>query len=1634
MTDNLLESIKLIDVIPELGNLFVDITFIALAGGVQKNFNLNLNYYDSSTTIQNIYRYVSFVTNTQPHLFQLFVENYCLAFDTITWEGMTSPLQINQIDNEKEFVWDFTILTDNQIGIVDKYKTIFYERIYEIYKKNIYNSQIEIHVVYYKEFPTDFARIVQPNFYLSWIGNKIPIENPMPKITSQMIESSRDLNVNYVQDLYIEQFTWKISKAIENKYFDLFELKDSFLLNESVPYLQFIDYTGKMNIDLENSLVSIFTDFIDSKDSLLILQKWESSMKTKIKTFYHQKKTIIIRGFFENLSFIVIIHGDGEIKIEFEVPKETRYQDFILWFARLEIENNVFGNIFNQLRIWDTTDSLIFEPEKKIISFVNTYFILHNKKIYKNILKWLIRLNIFIRFAFEKKTFVPNVLLHLKYKRISNYQNNIFDAMSSFVYFEKINKDDSEELGKALYTFLKDGYDKNDEQIEELIYEWKTNYANKYIKNLKLHEGIDILFSKYGDGYKCYIVGVESIDYFIHCLFFVNNMLALYFSNKWKQIGESVPLSLQIQNKNDLSKVTRINKLVPDEFSNIGRVRGQSKTFENRFLTSPRKKITKNLTPPRAPTPRKGTGSPSTTTKDQPSRKLSEGKKLSIRILENDLLFSDNENNETMNGGARKPKVVEIAKKKKETKKSSTLNNNVNYLDADMDRLRGYRIAELKKYDPEVFSFQLKKKKGYARFCQTRSGRVPIVIPDENNFSEMSKKISRMEKIGETPKNKEDRHKEILRGDTRLFKIQPKKIIDGYALKYRDRFYICPEAWCIDCQMPLLLKDLNLRIKAPNSNEIIDFDTFVRDYYKKTKGHKVEMNIISGNCPICGKGIIKSESEKIEPNKKVLISSNVLGRQGYPGFISQSSHPQGLNMVCCFNNPLTRINPNVKKTIDGFDVYSEYQEDKEKKTKKNGKKKKKNNSENENENESEKESENESENESEKENQNKNKNKNGNENGNENKNANEIEIQNDNSQQLMKKKPNQKDKVLYIMDEKKFVHVDKYGLLPEVIDDIFNREILKTYKGISGIPFDKKNITYLQFLRKGYPWSKGMFSNLMDIVFSLIFFDKSTKSLSKSEKIELIINKFASIPNFENYFELSGDGYIANFFAGKDPENPIEEFFKYLRTSPIWHEEIILPILSIPGLIPLNEINTPLFVIFEIDQKTADQDDRENITIKLSSNKFLGNTAVFYIIKKRVIDKSSDTKQNMIEGGFNYEIIVFLNKEKNHIVREFRYFVTNEILDTTSRNKEIYQTIQNITTSFIDWVKKSFSDKFEQNRDMIEYFHNLEDITKLLKSNKDIKIGGQLIDISFRCTNILLIYRKYFIWLPIFPRKIIQTIQSTGREIRPFYFSNSEDRETIASFFQDILRTIKSLQVFENLFQTANLEFKYKPISLIQRILQSFTVQETIPQNVYITALKLNKYAFIRINRIEMSDPIIESLSFPIENHMIDNFTYDYNVIKNIKVLDEVHLGIKNIDKKEYDWNLIKYLFNKFMKKNFSPDLRKKMIEFIDYKDLKKIFLSFSRTLVWTDEPNSKSKIIHNKKTIYILNYTNVSLIKKLLTEVFENKYLRFSLLSQSFPWSVPKSKKQSDLLSFTFAEWKIKILDYITQKYLESN
>jgi hypothetical protein len=122
------------------------------------------------------------------------------------------------------------------------------------------------------------------------------------------------------------------------------------------------------------------------------------------------------------------------------------------------------------------------------------------------------------------------------------------------------------------------------------------------------------------------------------------------------------------------------------------------------------------------------------------------------------------------------------------------------------------------------------------------------------------------------------------------------------------------------------------------------------------------------------------------------------------------------------------------------------------------------------------------------------------------------------------------------------------------------------------------------------------------------------------------------------------------------------------------------------------------------------------------------------------------------------------------------------------------------------------------------------------------------------------------------------------------------------------------------------------------------------------------------------------------------------------------------------------------MKKNFSPDLRKKMIEFIDYKDLKKIFLSFSRTLVWTDEPNSKSKIIHNKKTIYILNYTNVSLIKKLLTEVFENKYLRFSLLSQSFPWSVPKSKKQSDLLSFTFAEWKIKILDYITQKYLESN
>ena len=602
---------------------------------------------------------------------------------------------------------------------------------------------------------------------------------------------------------------------------------------------------------------------------------------------------------------------------------------------------------------------------------------------------------------------------------------------------------------------------------------------------------------------------------------------------------------------------------------------------------------------------------------------------------------------------------------------------------------------------------------------------------------------------------------------------------------------------------------------------------------------------------------------------------------------------------------------------------------------------------------------------------------------------------------------------------KKFIHVDKYGILPNVIDNIFNRESLKLFKSKSGIPFDKKSESYMQFLRKGLPWTQGMFSNLMDVCY-LLLFKRDKLSYTKEEKVERIISKLVENKNFTRSFELAADGYIAYMFSQKNAENPIEAFFEYLRKSPVWHDEIILPILSIKGLFSLQSIMFVLFIAEESDINT----NIENYSLKLSSKKFYKEQEIIFLIKKRVTTEiASQADQWWVQGGYNYEMIVFLYKGKNELVKEVQYFVTTDskqMIDDMGK-KEVFSMVKNITSSFISWIKLKYQATEDDNIE--SYYITLEDIVNVMQKDKNLKIGGQLIDIMYRCTNILLIYKNINIWIPIYPRKIIKSSPAesgtnTGgetRQIQAFYFSNDEDRNLISNFIHDLPTTLDYIEKLGNVFVKCGVEWKYRPRSLIQRVLQPFSVTQVIERNIFITGIRLNKYAYLRVERIESSDKVVKQINLPIDNTIVDNFTYDYYINNEIRVMDELHMTKSEDDQKRYEWEIIQYLFYYYLQEYIVNYERKKLMERISKETAYNILKDFVGTMYFT---KNKTHYDTSLKT-FVLNENAVRFFKKLYMMFLENEFYRFSILYMYYPWNTPK-KLESQIknrVTFVFSQ-----------------
>ena len=116
-----------------------------------------------------------------------------------------------------------------------------------------------------------------------------------------------------------------------------------------------------------------------------------------------------------------------------------------------------------------------------------------------------------------------------------------------------------------------------------------------------------------------------------------------------------------------------------------------------------------------------------------------------------------------------------------------------------------------------------------------------------------------------------------------------------FSLKYSsdpntfNRWYICPKVWCPYCEIPILESDIDP--KTIRSKRTVEDNTVCK----------------TGLCPYGDHQVFIKE-----PN-------NVI----YPGFLSKSTHPNGLCMPCCFKishmNPKSTFYPKLKKCI-GEDI------------------------------------------------------------------------------------------------------------------------------------------------------------------------------------------------------------------------------------------------------------------------------------------------------------------------------------------------------------------------------------------------------------------------------------------------------------------------------------------------------------------------------------------------------------------------------------------------------------------------------------------------------------------------------------------------------------------------------------------
>lgn len=502
----------------------------------------------------------------------------------------------------------------------------------------------------------------------------------------------------------------------------------------------------------------------------------------------------------------------------------------------------------------------------------------------------------------DENTNLSKNIVHLKYKRISNYEK--MNSIDDFIYnkYQELKNIDNKD--NLIISSIKQNFNKTKEESSKDYIQWKNKTTvQQFVINgkntfeIKQNPGIDIKIQKQltSNYYKIIIEGIKNIpqmikiNHFIRCLFyiFINQSKINFNQFNCGDKKGNIRIDDNIYLMEDIYEDYK-----EEQEENIGMLEIEEEQIkESGFALS------------------------------DSEEELSSDEDNEEDVTEEDKEENNEEEMKNIENSSSDSNSVE--------KEISDKIKKIDVFNGDPNHFK-YSLKRLYDADSTLFKYNTNKLyQAYSTICGEVDERQPIVIsPQDKERIDLKHPNSYNESIQYGTKGRE------------------------------NNIYICPQYWCIHCNTSLnkeeiydiqevfqtkILKHSNDRIIIErdipkeyihnnqyldpqillyNNNKLISNIKLIQDKDKKEfdwqdgndklkKYEKIEIPVISfrkkkqePKCPICG-GLFISKDKKNTSNATILVrKSNYFkgDKHAYPGFLNSSQHPKGLCMPCCFKN------------------------------------------------------------------------------------------------------------------------------------------------------------------------------------------------------------------------------------------------------------------------------------------------------------------------------------------------------------------------------------------------------------------------------------------------------------------------------------------------------------------------------------------------------------------------------------------------------------------------------------------------------------------------------------------------------------------------------------------------------------